>query len=139
MTDARHAGIHWIGLAGRHGGRAKALLVALPLLLLSLLIDHGIVGPAEHRGGIAASAGQASDMAGAEGKLQLAARAGVAADPLRAKPKLSGDGQDSNGLALSASLVSPGLSATTSPGAAAISPAASRPFAARPRAPPAIA
>lgn len=42
---ARNAGISWTDWFERHGRRSKTLLVALPLLLLSLVLDQGGQSP----------------------------------------------------------------------------------------------
>lgn len=92
MTKARRTGSIWTGFAGRRGGRAKALLVALPLLMLSVLADQCLAGAAAPHPGNRAE-GHASDVAGTEGKAQLPGRGTLATvDPLRVKPKLSSDG-----------------------------------------------
>jgi hypothetical protein len=139
VSKARHAGTDWTGFAGRHCGRAKALLVALPLLLISLLLDHGLAGTAPSPRGIVTGAGQASDVAGTEGKAYPIGRAGVAAaEPLGTKPKLSGDGIGQHGVAPSATLVLPRARIAASPGRALSAPAMSWQIAASPRAPPAV-
>ncbi len=46
MTKARNAGISWTDWFERHCCRSKTLLVAVPLLLLSLVLDQ--TGPPSH-------------------------------------------------------------------------------------------
>lgn len=143
MTNARRAGISWTALIDRHCRRTKALLVALPLLLLSVFIDHGLaVSPAPN--GSMDRSGQASDIdrsTGAEGKAQLPGRPVLAiTDPQRAKPKLAGDGPAT--LPPSAPRVARPLhpvllTAPRPTSLAALIPAL--PLAARPRAPPVAA
>ncbi|MEN3950087.1 hypothetical protein [Iodidimonas sp. SYSU 1G8] len=59
MTKARNAGTSWTDWFERHCCRSKALLVAVPLLLLSLVLDQsGQPSP-----GIADRFAQASDIA----------------------------------------------------------------------------
>jgi len=101
VNQARPAGSIWTGFAGRHRGRAKALLVALPLLILSVLVDHGLLGTSVPHSGSGADR-HASDMSGAEDKAQLPGRGAVATvDPLRLKSKFSGDRTSGpNGLTL---------------------------------------
>lgn len=91
MTQARPAGSIWTGFVGRHRSRAKALLVVLPLLILSVLVDQGLAGTSAPNSGHRAN-NHASDMSGTEDKAQLPGRSAVATvDPLRLKSKFSGD------------------------------------------------
>jgi len=108
VIKARRAGINGTGLVGPRRGRAAALLMALPLLVLSVLLDHGtaraIAPPSgnalDHRG---------SDMAGTEGKAHFPGRAAPAiVEPLHLKPHFSGDGTPgSHGLAPSTGVQQP--------------------------------
>jgi hypothetical protein len=91
VTQARQPGSIWTGFVGRHRSRAKALLMALPLLILSVLVDHGLAGTSAPNPGHQADS-HASDMSGAEGEAQLPGRGAVAMlDPLRLKSKFSDD------------------------------------------------
>jgi hypothetical protein len=96
VTKARPAGISWTVFAGRYCRRAKALAIALPLLLLSVLVDHGLAGASMPDAGRMAGARQASHLAataGTEGKAQLPGRQVAAfADGIRYKIKLPTDG-----------------------------------------------
>lgn len=95
MTNARRAGTSWTAWIDRHCRRTKTLLIALPLLLLSVFVDHGLAAAPRPDGSMDRS-GQASDFdrsTGAEGKAQLPGRPILAiTDPQRVKPKLSADG-----------------------------------------------
>ena len=95
MTNARRAGTSWTAWIDRHCRRTKTLLIALPLLLLSVFVDHGLAAAPRPDGSMDRS-GQASGFdrsASAEGKAQLPGRPILAiTDPQRAKPKLPGDG-----------------------------------------------
>jgi hypothetical protein len=136
VTKARRTGSIWTGFVGRHCGQAKALLVALPLLMLSVLVDHGLAGATAQNPGNRVS--QASDVAGTEGKAQLPGRGTLATvDPLRVKPKLSSDGTAGpHGIAPSIGAYVPSpLSQTGSSIARYTAPAQWR-VAACPRAPP---
>ena len=95
MTNARRAGTSWTALIDRYCRRSKALLIALPLLLLSVFVDHGLAAAPDH-GDRVDSSGHASDFdgsAGAEGKAQAPARPVTAiGDFQRPKPKPSSAG-----------------------------------------------
>ncbi|MEN3976782.1 hypothetical protein [Emcibacter sp. SYSU 3D8] len=92
MTKARLAGGIWTGVFVRHCGRAKALLVALPLLMLSVAVDHGFAGATASTDS-GKSNSHAADVAGTQGTAQPPGRAAaVIADPARPTPKLSGGG-----------------------------------------------
>lgn len=92
MTKARRAGSIWRTFVGRHRGRATALLAALPLLMLSVMAGNGLAGTTTLHSGSRINS-HAADTAGTEGKAQLPGRGALAmVDPLRVKPKFSGDG-----------------------------------------------
>ncbi len=95
MTKARAPGIS-ATLFGQHHSRAKAMLVALPLLLLSLFLDYGIAEQkAAAPAGQAASRQDMTDPPGAAEKAQLPVRPAVAApEPTRLKPKPPGAAAD---------------------------------------------
>ena len=137
MTKARRTGSIWTGFAGRHRGRAKAVLVALPLLMLSVLVDHGLGGAVAPPPGNRLDS-HASDIAGTEGKAQLPGRGSLATiDPLRVKPKLSGDGTTGpHGLAPPAGAHLPSPVSRAEPRLAQYAAPARWRAAARPRAPP---
>lgn len=137
MTQARPAGSIWTGFVGRHRSRAKALLVALPLLILSVLVDHGLAGTSALNPGHRADS-QASDMSGAEDKAQLPGRGAVATvDPLRLTSKFSGDRTAGpHGLALPTSVRLPSFVPRAEPRIAQYGAPTHRRADARPRAPP---
>ncbi len=89
VTNARRAGSIWTASVARRCRRTRALFVALPLLLLSVLADHGLAASGEPSP--ATRLDRAADLAGTEGKAQLPVRSSALTDPLRAKAKLSGD------------------------------------------------
>ncbi|MGE0666779.1 MAG: hypothetical protein AB7O49_09510 [Sphingomonadales bacterium] len=141
MTNARPAGTHWKDRTGRRGGRASILLVALPLLLLSLLIDRGATSPAtEPRNGVVSGAGEASEQSGAQGKAQPAGRAGLStADTQRTKATSSGTAPDTHGQTPAAPKAMLGTASSDAAGIAASAVPLHWPGAASPRAPPAAA
>ncbi len=83
MTDARRAGTNWTTSLARRCRRTRTLLVALPLLLLSVMADHGLATTGEPAQ--TARLDRASDAAGTEDKAQLPAHLIALADPLRSK------------------------------------------------------
>lgn len=139
MTKARRTGIILTGVAGRYWRRAKALLVALPLLMLAVQADYGAAAP--HAANRVDS--HPSDTAGTEGKAQLPDRGSLAAvDPQRIKSvKLSGDGAGGHeGLAAATGGRLPSRAvARVEPLRARDAAAAHWRIAARPRAPPGMA
>lgn len=140
MNKAQGTGSIWTGFVGRHGRRAKALLVALPLLVLSVLVDHGLADAAVQRPENRVDS-HASDIAGTEGKAQLPGRSTLATvDPLRVTPKLSGDGTiGPHGLAPSSGLHQPAHVSRAAHFRAQHAEPVQWRAAARPRAPPAQA
>ncbi len=137
MTKARRTGSIWTGFAGRHRGRATAVLVALPLLMLSVLVDHGLGGASAPLAGNRVDS-HASDIAGTEGKAQLPGRGSLATvDPLRVKPTLPGDGTAGpHGLAPSSGVQLPRPISLAEPRRAQYAAPAQWRVAACPRAPP---
>ena len=113
------------------------LLVALPVLLLSILFDRGVPhAPAAPNSGVSDSAGQASYPADAEGRTQVAERAGVhAVDPPRSKANASGHGPGPYGLIPSATGLAADASTPMTAAATRASPIHCI-LAASPRAPP---
>lgn len=142
MGKARYTGRIWSDVFGPHGGRAKALLVALPFLLLSLMIDHGAGAGNAMPGSTIDSARQATDfrrVADTEGKAQRPGRATqLTTDPQVLKSNFSSNGAGGlHGVAPIAGMPLHTVAAALPAGAARSSPPTFWPVASQPRAPPA--